>query len=88
MTVTEFSTKLNVVVQYNLGVANIDTSKIEILFNKLRSNISKDVLIRNNPPISYSKALSRALRLKVIRQKIVKEKGEQPRSIAPVLRYD
>lgn len=48
--------------QYAFSVTNANKGKIEIFINRLKSNITKDLLIRDNPLRSYSKTLSRALK--------------------------
>lgn len=62
MTVMKFSTRFNSLIQYAFSVANNDKGKMKIFINRLRLNIAKDVLTRDNPPKSYSDMLNRALR--------------------------
>lgn len=86
ITIKEFSTKLNAFVWYAFGVTNTDKGKIKIFINGLRSNIAKDVLIRDNPPRSYSGALGKTFNLEIMRQRMTKERGEHPRLVTLALR--
>lgn len=86
MTVKELFTKLNALVWYAHTMAKNNKGKIETFINRLKLDIAKDVLTKDNPPRSYSKVLSKVLRSKVMRWKIIRER-RQPRSITLALRY-
>lgn len=47
---------------------------MKIFINEFRLNITKNVLIRDKPPRLYIKVFSKALRLEVMRQKMVRER--------------
>lgn len=66
-TIKVFSTKLNSLAKYALGVDNLDRGKLEVFLGGLRLDIAKDVMIRYNPPRSLSKALGKALRSETVR---------------------
>lgn len=55
----KFSTKLNDLSKYALEMANMNLSKIEIFLSGLRSDIVKDVMIRDQITKSYLEALNR-----------------------------
>lgn len=63
---------MNALAKYASRVIRKNIGKIEIFNGGFRSNISKDVMIRDYAPRSYSKALSRALRIKTMRQKMTR----------------
>lgn len=67
MLVKELFTKLNCLAKYALEVASLDHDKLKVFFGKLRLDITKDVMIGDNPPKSLSEVLGRILRLKAIR---------------------
>lgn len=49
MTVKKFSTKLNSLAKYALGVANSDRGKLLVFLRGLRFDIMKDVIMGDNP---------------------------------------
>lgn len=49
MSVREFSTKLNLLAKYVPCVANLERDKLEVFMGRLRPNIAKDVIVRDNP---------------------------------------
>lgn len=73
MSIKEFFTKLNVLTKYAPRVASIDMRMMEFFLRGLKLDITKDVVIGDHAPISYSKALSHILRLEAIKQKMVRE---------------
>lgn len=48
-------------------MASIDMGKIEVYFGRLRSDIAKDVVMRDYAPIFYLKTLGQTLRLEAMR---------------------
>lgn len=56
--VKEFSTKLNSLGKYVLNVVNLERDKLNVFIEGLRPNIAKYVMIGDNPPKSFFKALS------------------------------
>lgn len=74
MTVKKFFFKLNFLAKYALRVTNSDKGKLEVFFEGLRSNITKNVLIEDNPLRTLLEALGKRLRLKVMKQMIAQER--------------
>lgn len=68
MIIREFSTKLNSLAKYALGVANSDRGKLEVFLRWLRSDITKNVMMGVNPPKSFSLDLHKALRSETMKQ--------------------
>lgn len=71
-------------------MVNTNKGKTKIFINRLRVDISKDVLTGDNPPKTYTKVIGRSQRLETIRLKMAKESGilEQPKYITSTLRYE
>lgn len=67
MTIKKFSTKLSALAHYTSNVANIYKGKMKTFTNGLRSNITKNMLIGDNPPKFYTKTLRKTFRFVVMR---------------------
>lgn len=67
MTVRVFSSKLNFLAMYASRVASLDKGMLKVFLRQLSLVITKDVIIRDNPPKSLSKALGKTLRYEVMR---------------------
>lgn len=79
---------LNAVAWYTLEVTSIDKGKMKIIINRLKLDITKDVLMRDNLTKLYSKALSVTQRLKTLKLRMTNEMDtfEWPRWVALTLR--
>lgn len=75
MIIKKFSTKLNTLTMYAFRVVSTDKGKIKAFVSDLRSYIANDFMMRDYAPSTYTKALSKAQRLKVMRLRITKERG-------------
>lgn len=53
MSIKEFSTKLNSLAKYALSMASLEIGKLDVFIGELRSNITKDVMMRDNPPKTF-----------------------------------
>lgn len=53
MLVRKFSTKLNSLAKYALEVASLDRGKLKVFLGRLRLDITKDAMIRDNPLDHY-----------------------------------
>lgn len=67
MIVREFSTKLNSLAKYTLRVANLNNDKLKVFLGGLKSDIIKEVMMRDNPLRFLSEALGRVLKLEAIK---------------------
>lgn len=70
MTINE---RLNAIAWYALRVTITNKGKMKILINRLRLDITKDVLIGDNLPKLYLEALSITQRLKTLRSRMTSE---------------
>lgn len=78
MTIIEFSTRLNVPIQYAFGVTNTNKGKMKIFINGLKCGIAKDALTRDNTYRLFILVIGRALKLEIMKQMRVREKQKQP----------
>lgn len=67
MLVREFLTKLNSLVKYALRVTSLKKDKLDVFIGRIRSNIAKDMIMRDNHPRIFSEAFDQAFRFKAIR---------------------
>lgn len=67
MTIKEFSTKLNSLAKYASTVANSNKGKLKVFLGGLKSKITKDMKMRDNPHKFLLEALDRALKSNVMR---------------------
>lgn len=74
MSVREFSTKLNSLAKYAPSMANSERGKLDVFIKGLRPNIVMNVVMRDNPPKNFLKALSHALRFKTMSQCMARDK--------------
>lgn len=81
-TVKEYLTKFNHLIRYALEVASTERGPIEKFFYKLDLTIARDNITRAQPPQTYDKALSRALRVEVFVKRIY---GQSSTQIVPLL---
>lgn len=54
---------------------NSEKGKLDVFIGGLRPNITKDMMIEDNPPETFSKAFGQALRSKAMRQNMIRDKG-------------
>lgn len=82
--VKEFLTKLNSLAKYAPGMTNSKIIKLD-MFRGMRSNIAKNVMMRDNLPKTFSEALDQVLRSKTIRQCMAKDKKLSKEPTPPAL---
>lgn len=70
MIVREFSTELNCLAKYSPEVASSKRGKLKVFLGGLRSNIAKDVMMRDNPSRSLLEAFGRTVRLEAMRHRM------------------
>lgn len=74
MSLKEFFTKLNSLAKYTRGLANSKQDQLDVFMGKLRLDIAKDVIMEDNSPKTFSKALDQVLISKTIRQWMTRDK--------------
>lgn len=80
MSVREFSTKLNSLAKYALRMVNSERGTLDMFIRGLRPNITRDVIIRDNPHRTFLEAFDLALRSKAIAKN--RELSEEPTPLA------
>lgn len=65
MSVKKFLTKMNSLKKYAFGMASLERGKLDVFMRGLRLDIANDVMIKDNPPKTFSKAFNLALRSKL-----------------------
>lgn len=65
--VREFSTKLNSLAKYALDITSSQRNKLDMFMRELRPDITKVVMMRENPPKTFLEALAITLGFETIR---------------------
>lgn len=74
MSVKVFSTKLNSLAKCAPSMANLEKNKLDMFMKRLRLDITKDVIMNNNPPKTFLEDLSQVLRSETMTQCIVRDR--------------
>lgn len=80
MIINEFSTEWNTLAKYASKIVSTSKGKIKTFINDLKSYITNDKMMRNYTSSTYSKALSKAQRLKPKRLSMAKDQGTSDQS--------